>query len=101
MLSAQRSVGVCERSAWSASRPVALWCFLALRYCVRDHFRASGGLWFSGNLKGAMRAPLHMLVVLLCPVYIVCSCSLLFKAPHPNPPFIIIFFIWLFHCSSS
>ena len=29
---------------------------------------------------------LHVLVVLLCSAYRVCSCSLLFKAPHPHPP---------------
>ena len=37
-----------------------------------------------------MRAPLHVLVVLLCSAYRVCSCSLLFKAPHPIPP------LWLY-----
>ena len=36
---------------------------------------------------------LHVRIVLLCAVYRASSCSLLFKAPHPIPPFIIIFFI--------
>ena len=58
-----------------------LWCFLALCYCVRHHFRAFGDDWVSGSLKGAMRAPLRVLVVLLCSAYRVCSCSMLFKAP--------------------
>ena len=80
ILSAWRSLGVCERLACSASRLVALWRFLALRYCVGHHFRAFGDHWVSGSLKEAMRAPLHVLVVLLCSAYGACSCSLLFQA---------------------
>ena len=68
-LSAWRSLGVCERSAWSASRPVALWRFPALRYCVGHNSWAFGDHWVSCSLKGAMRAPLHVLVVLLCSAY--------------------------------
>ena len=47
---------LCEHLAWSASRPVALWRFLALRYCVRHHFRACGDHWVSGSLMGAILA---------------------------------------------
>ena len=45
------------------------------------------GLWRSlgGSLTGAICAPLHMLVVLLCSAYKACSGSFLFKAPHPIP----------------
>ena len=69
---------------------------MTLRYCVRHHFRAFGDHWVSGSLIGAMRAPLHMLVVLLCSAYRACSCSLLFKAPHP---IIIIFLIIIYSVS--
>ena len=54
---------------WSASRPVALWRFPALRYCVGLDSRAIGDHWVSCSLKGAMRAPLHVLVGLLCSAY--------------------------------
>ena len=57
-----------------------MWRFLALRYCVRYHFRAFGNRWVSASFIGALRAPLHVLVVLLCSAYRACSCSLLFKA---------------------
>ena len=46
-----------------------------------------------GSLIGAMRAPLHMLVVLLCSAYRACSCSLLFKASHPHPPLLLLYFL--------
>ena len=72
--------------------PVALWHFLALHHCVRHHFRAFGRHWVSGGLKGAIRAPLHVLVVLLCSAYSACSCSSLFKASHPIPPLLLYFF---------
>ena len=45
---------------------MALWHFLALHYCVGRDSRAFGDHWVSGSLKGAMRALLHVLVVLLC-----------------------------------
>ena len=93
LIFSMRSLDVCECLAWSASRPVALWRFLALRYCVRHHFRAFGDHRVSGSLIGVMRAPLQVLVVLLYSAYRACSCSLLFKAPHPIPPFIFILFI--------
>ena len=79
-LSAWRSLGVRERLAWSASRPVALCRFMAWRYSIRNHFRAFGDDWASDRVIGAMRAPLHVLVVLFCSAYRACSCSLLFKA---------------------
>lgn len=65
-VSAWRSLGICERSAWSASRPVVLWHFLVLHYCVGHHFRAFVDHWVSGSLIGAMCVPLHVLVVFLC-----------------------------------
>ena len=52
-----------------------MWHFLALRYCVGDHFRAFGNYWAIAHACS-----------LLCSAYRVCSCSLLFKAPHPHPP---------------
>ena len=42
-----------------------------------------------------MCAPLHVLVVLLCSAYRVCSGSLLLMAPHPIPPFIVVFLLLL------
>ena len=62
-------------------------------YFVGLHFRSFGDHWVSSSLKGAMLAALHLLVVLLCSAYRACSWSWLFKAPHPYPPFIIIFFV--------
>ena len=47
--------------------------------------RVFGDRRVGGSLIGAMCAPLHVLVVLLCSAYRACSCSLL-KAPHPHPP---------------
>ena len=44
-----------------------------------------------------MHAPLHVLVVLLCSAYRVCSSSLLFKAPHPIPPVLLYY---LYHLLS-
>ena len=50
----------------------------------------------SSILIGAMRALLHLLVILLCLAYRACSCSLLFKAPHPiTPIYYYIFYIVL------
>ena len=43
-------LGVCERLAWSASRSVALWHFLALWYCIGHHFRAFGDHWVSSSV---------------------------------------------------
>ena len=64
-----------------------LWRFLALCYCVGHHFRA---LAITGSAvymsQGAIRAPLHVLVVLLCLAYRAGSCSMLFKPPHPYAP---------------
>ena len=37
---------------------------------------------------------LHVSVVLLCLAYRVFSCSLVFKAPHPYPPFFIFYFLY-------
>ena len=74
--------------------PVALWHFLALRYCVRHHFRAFGDHWVSCNLTGAMHVPFHVPVVLLCLAYRACSCSLLFKALHPIPPLLLLYFLY-------
>ena len=68
-LSAWPGLSVCQPSAWSVSRPVALWHFLALHYYVRHHLRAFGDHWVSGSLKGAMRVPLNVLIVLLCSAY--------------------------------
>ena len=59
---------------------------------VRHHCRAFGDHWVSHDLVGAMHVPLHVLAVLLCSAYRACSCSLLFKALHPHPPIIIIYF---------
>ena len=73
-----------------------MWHFVALRYCVRHPFSAFGYQWVSGSLIGVMRAPLHMLVVLPCSTYRASSCSLLFKALHPIPPFIIIIIFFYF-----
>ena len=57
--------------------------------------RTFGDHWVSGSLKGAMHAPLHVLVVLLCSVYWVFSCSLhsLHSLPLSSP---FIFYIVLF-----
>ena len=49
---------------------------------------AFGDRWVSGSLEGVMRAPLHVLVVLLCSVYRVFSCNLHFLGSHPYPPFL-------------
>ena len=62
-----------------------LWRFLALRYCVGHHFSALA-ITGSAVSQGAIRAPLHVLVVLLCLAYRAGSCSMLFKPPHPHPP---------------
>ena len=57
--------------------PVTLWRSRALCYCVVRDSRAFGVLWVSRNLEGAMRAPLHeVLLVLLCSVYMALSRSL-------------------------
>ena len=40
ILSAWHSLGICDHSVWSASRPVVLWFFLVLRYCVGRDSRA-------------------------------------------------------------
>ena len=65
-----------------------------LRYCVKNHFRAFGNYWVSGSLIGATPALLHVLAVLLCSAYRACSCSLLFKAPHPDPPPLLLSFLY-------
>ena len=71
--------------------------FWALCYCVGHDSRAFGDYWVSGNLKGAMRAPLPVLVVLLCSVYRAFSCSLLFLGCPPLfPPLYYIFYIFSF-----
>ena len=88
---------------WSASRPVALWHFLVLHYCVGHDSRAFGDHWVSGGLKlGAMRAPLHVLVVLLCSAYRAFSCSLLFQGfPPLSRPFILYFLYSLLYRFST
>ena len=63
---------------------VALPCWV----CVAKAF---GSHWVSGRLKGAMRAPLHMKVVLLCLAYRAFSCSLLFQSSPPLCP--LLFFL--------
>ena len=67
---------------------------MGLRYGFRHHVRTFGDHSVSGSLIGAMRAPLHVLDVLLFSAYKACSCSLLFKAPHPfSPLYYYIFFL--------
>ena len=68
-----------------------------LHYCVGHDSRAFGDHWVSGSLKGAIREPLHVLVVLLCSAYRVFTCSLLFQGSPPlSPPLYYIFYIVLF-----
>lgn len=83
-------------SVWSDSRPVALWCFLALRYCVGCDSWAFGEHQVSGSLKGAMRARLTMLVVLLCPAHQVFSGSLHFLGSLPLTPFFSFILLYFF-----
>ena len=69
-----------------------------LHYCVGHDSRAFGDHWVSGSLKGAIREPLHVLVVLLCSAYRVFTCSLLFQGSPPlSPPFILYFLHSLIH----
>jgi len=70
-----------ERSAWSACRPVALWHFPKLCYCVVHDSRALGDHWVS-SLDGAMHVPFHMLVVLLYSAHRAFSCNLHFLGPQ-------------------
>ena len=53
--------------------------------------RAFGDDWLIVSIIVVMRAPLHVLVVFLSSAYRACSCSLLFKAPHPIPPLLLYF----------
>lgn len=72
---------------WSPSWPVVLWCFLVLRYYVGHDSRAYGKV--RGSLRGAMCAPLHMVLVLLCSAYWGFSGGLHFsRLPTPIPPFL-------------
>ena len=48
---------------WFASTPVALWHYVTVLRVTPGLF---GDHLVSGGLKGAMCAPLHVLVVLLC-----------------------------------
>ena len=63
--------------------------------------RAFGDHWVSRSLEGAMYAPLHVLVVLLCAAYRAFSFSLHFLSSPPLSPFfsftvyIAFFFIHL------
>ena len=71
--------------------------FSGIALLVGHDSRAFGDHWVSSSLKGAMRAPLHVLVVLLCSVYRVFSCSLLFLGSPPlSSPVYYIFYIVLF-----
>ena len=58
------SLGICERSAWSASRPVVSWRFCGV---VLLSGITSGPLAITGSVvvsKGHLLAALHILVVL-------------------------------------
>jgi len=52
-----------------------------------------GDHWASGSFEGAMHAPLHVLVVLLCSVYRVFSCSLPFLGSPISPPPIVLIIV--------
>ena len=56
-----------------------MWRFPALRYRVGRDLRTFGDHWVSISLKGVMRAPLYVHVVLLCSAYRAFSCGLLFQ----------------------
>ena len=78
-------------------RPVALWHFSGLHYYAGHDSRACGDHWVSSSLKGAMCAPLHLLVVLLCSMYRAFLCTLLFQGSPPlSRHLYFIFYIVLF-----
>ena len=60
---------------WFASTPVALWHYVTVLRVTPGLF---GDHLVSGSLKGAMCAPLHVLLVLLCSLYRAFSRSLHF-----------------------
>ena len=101
LVSSWHCLEVSGPSVWSDSRPVALWCFLALRYCVGCDSWAFGEHQVSGSLKGAMRARLTMLVVLLCPAHQVFSGSLHFLGSLPLTPFFSFILLYFFLLSTS
>ena len=60
--------------------------FPALPYYIGHDSMIFGDHWVSGSFEGAMHAPLHVLVVLLCSVYRVFSCRSPFLGSPISPP---------------